>query len=158
MGYVSAGSASPGNFAANHTPSTSAFLNHVQGQTMAQRLKRWESPRRSGRNHKGRGGSARQRQRKQQLQQLRKRLKSDPTATPPQSPPHSNSVPSREASASLFLWAFPRVFHRPRPWLSDPKFECISLWSNQPEIKRFVVRTLVRPLAKVKCTPCYQIR
>jgi hypothetical protein len=42
---------------------------------MAQRLKRWESPRRQGRNNKGRGGSARQRQLKKQTQLLRKKLK-----------------------------------------------------------------------------------
>jgi hypothetical protein len=42
---------------------------------MAQRLKRWESPRREGRNDKGRGGSARQRQLKKQAQMLRKKLK-----------------------------------------------------------------------------------
>lgn len=39
------------------------------------RLKRWESPRRKGRNDKGKGGSARQRQIKKQQQMLRKRLK-----------------------------------------------------------------------------------
>lgn len=39
------------------------------------RLKRWESPRREGRNHKGKGGSARQKQLKKQQQMLRKRLK-----------------------------------------------------------------------------------
>lgn len=39
------------------------------------RLKRWESPRREGRNDKGRGGAARQRQLKKQRQMLRKRLK-----------------------------------------------------------------------------------
>ncbi|MEA5509123.1 hypothetical protein VB715_05035 [Crocosphaera sp. UHCC 0190] len=44
---------------------------------MAKRLKRWESPRRQGRNDKGRGGSARQRQLRKQQQMLRKRLKSD---------------------------------------------------------------------------------
>lgn len=44
---------------------------------MAQRLKRWESPRRAGRNDKGRGGSARQRQKRKQLQALRQKLKSD---------------------------------------------------------------------------------
>jgi hypothetical protein len=42
---------------------------------MAQRLKRWESPRNEGRNDKGRGGSARQRQLKKQRQTLRRRLK-----------------------------------------------------------------------------------
>ena len=40
-----------------------------------QRLKRWESPRRQGRNDKGKGGSARQRQLKKQQQMLRKKLK-----------------------------------------------------------------------------------
>ena len=39
------------------------------------RLKRWESPRREGRNDKGRGGSARQRQRRKQFQALRQKLK-----------------------------------------------------------------------------------
>ncbi len=42
---------------------------------MTQRLKRWESPRRQGRNDKGKGGSARQRQLKKQTQMLRKKLK-----------------------------------------------------------------------------------
>ena len=42
---------------------------------MNQRLKRWESPRREGRNDKGRGGSARARQLKKQTQMLRRRLK-----------------------------------------------------------------------------------
>lgn len=42
---------------------------------MSQRLKRWESPRREGRNSKGKGGSARQRQLKKQMQVLRKKLK-----------------------------------------------------------------------------------
>jgi hypothetical protein len=38
-------------------------------------LKRWESPRKEGRNDKGRGGSARKRQLKKQRQMLRQRLK-----------------------------------------------------------------------------------
>ena len=46
---------------------------------MNQRLKRWESPRNEGRNDKGKGGSARQRQRKKQLQMLRKKLKEGTT-------------------------------------------------------------------------------
>lgn len=41
---------------------------------MAQRLKRWESPRRQGRNDKGKGGSARQRQLKKRQQMLRQKL------------------------------------------------------------------------------------
>ena len=39
------------------------------------RLKRWESPRKQGRNDKGKGGSARKRQLKKRQQMLRKRLK-----------------------------------------------------------------------------------
>ena len=39
------------------------------------RLKRWESPRKEGRNDKGRGGSARKRQLKKQRQMLRQKLK-----------------------------------------------------------------------------------
>lgn len=42
---------------------------------MSQRLKRWESPRREGRNDKGKGGSARRRQLKKQTQMLRQKLK-----------------------------------------------------------------------------------
>ncbi len=42
-----------------------------------QRLKRWESPRKEGRNHKGRGGSARARQLKKQTQMMRQKLKED---------------------------------------------------------------------------------
>jgi hypothetical protein len=42
---------------------------------MSQQLKRWESPRREGRNDKGKGGSARQRQKLKQLKGLRQKLK-----------------------------------------------------------------------------------
>jgi hypothetical protein len=42
---------------------------------MARQLKRWESPRREGRNDKGRGGTARKRQRQKQLKNLAKKLK-----------------------------------------------------------------------------------
>ena len=38
------------------------------------RIKRWESPRREGRNTKGRGGSARVRQLKKRRKQLIKKL------------------------------------------------------------------------------------
>lgn len=41
---------------------------------MAQYLKRWESPRKLGRNDKGRGGTARQRQLQKRQQTLRKHL------------------------------------------------------------------------------------
>jgi len=42
---------------------------------MNQRLKRWESPRKEGRNDKGKGGSARHRQKRKQFQMLRQKLK-----------------------------------------------------------------------------------
>lgn len=42
---------------------------------MTQRLKRWESPRKPGRNAKGRGGAARQRQLKKQHKRFLKQLK-----------------------------------------------------------------------------------
>ena len=42
---------------------------------MAQQLKRWESPRREGRNSKGKGGSARQRQLRKQFKTLSQKLK-----------------------------------------------------------------------------------
>ncbi len=45
---------------------------------MGQRLKRWESPRREGRNDKGKGGSARQRQKRKQLKMLCQKLKTSP--------------------------------------------------------------------------------
>ncbi|MDY6805594.1 MAG: hypothetical protein SXA11_17540 [Cyanobacteriota bacterium] len=44
---------------------------------MAQKLKRWESPRHRGRNVKGKGGSARARQLRKQQQMLRKKLKQE---------------------------------------------------------------------------------
>ena len=39
------------------------------------RLKSWESPRKQGRNDKGKGGSARQRQIRKQMKMLQQRLK-----------------------------------------------------------------------------------
>jgi hypothetical protein len=67
---------------------------------MAQRLKRWESPRRKGRNDKGRGGSARQRQRRKQLQQLRQHLKqNDPN------PNQRGDATNQESDRSPFLMA-----------------------------------------------------
>jgi hypothetical protein len=41
------------------------------------RLKSWESPRRQGRNDKGKGGAARRRQLKKRQQMLRQKLKRD---------------------------------------------------------------------------------
>jgi hypothetical protein len=70
---------------------------------MAQRLKRWESPRKEGRNDKGRGGSARQRQLKKQRQALRRRLKDEGNG-------QSNQDKRGEDVGSLpFLWTGERT-------------------------------------------------
>jgi hypothetical protein len=53
-------------------------------------LKRWESPRREGRNDKGRGGAARQRQLKKRTQALRKKLQD---GSEPDQNPHQNQKP-----------------------------------------------------------------
>ena len=42
---------------------------------MVERLKRWESPRKRGRNDKGKGGTARARQLRKREQMLRQKLK-----------------------------------------------------------------------------------
>ena len=66
---------------------------------MTQRLKRWESPRRQGRNDKGKGGSARQRQLKKQQQMLRKKLKEGQQAD------NSNNQGGREVNSLPFFVA-----------------------------------------------------
>lgn len=67
---------------------------HPEDLSMAERLKRWESPRRKGRNDKGRGGSARQRQRQKQLKMLKNKLKDKPQ----NNPKNNESDPPREGS------------------------------------------------------------
>uniref|UniRef100_A0A7C4A0B7 Uncharacterized protein n=1 Tax=Planktothricoides sp. SpSt-374 TaxID=2282167 RepID=A0A7C4A0B7_9CYAN len=57
---------------------------------MARQLKRWESPRRQGRNSKGAGGSARARQLKKQRSMLVKKLKGE---DPNQSQEKGNTNP-----------------------------------------------------------------
>ena len=69
---------------------------------MAQRLKRWESPRREGRNSKGKGGSARQRQRKKQMQVLRQKLKEHNEAKDQNNQKNRGSEPS--VSSPIFLY------------------------------------------------------
>jgi len=61
---------------------------------MSQRLKRWESPRREGRNDKGNGGSARQRQRQKQLQMLRQKLKRQSDDSKPERGESKEPLPS----------------------------------------------------------------
>ncbi|NJL82470.1 MAG: hypothetical protein HC890_04990 [Chloroflexaceae bacterium] len=67
---------------------------------MAQRLKRWESPRREGRNDKGKGGSARARQLKKRQQMLRKQLQEghDPKQA------HKSSKTDQGREPNLFLF------------------------------------------------------
>lgn len=64
---------------------------------MGQRLKRWESPRRQGRNDKGKGGTARARQVRKQQQMLRKKLKD----SPPEKQSHQSL--GREKNPPLFF-------------------------------------------------------
>ncbi|MGB3308785.1 MAG: hypothetical protein WBA86_03500 [Nodosilinea sp.] len=68
---------------------------------MAQHLKRWESPRKGGRNHKGRGGTARQRQLQKRQQTLRKRLSDRPEQKLSQEPQTQESQKG-ESMAPLF--------------------------------------------------------
>jgi hypothetical protein len=80
---------------------------------MARQLKRWESPRREGRNHKGRGGTARKRQRQKQLKNLAKKLKQpeqNDLMTPsrldfsPIQPSHNQKREGREHTVSSLFW------------------------------------------------------
>lgn len=64
------------------------------------RLKSWESPRRQGRNDKGRGGSARSRQLRKQQQQLRRKLKENQQ---PNQKPNQNSPGGSNEKASFFF-------------------------------------------------------
>ena len=81
---------------------------------MAQQLKRWESPRRKGRNHKGRGGSAKAKQYKKRQQQLRKHLQANssekkatslPTAQKSTNPTENQKTKRRESISALFFIA-----------------------------------------------------
>ncbi|HEY9770885.1 MAG TPA: hypothetical protein V6C71_20735 [Coleofasciculaceae cyanobacterium] len=65
---------------------------------MVERLKRWESPRKRGRNDKGQGGSARARQLRKREQMLRQKLK-----TPAERKPEKLQCQEREYFPSLFF-------------------------------------------------------
>jgi hypothetical protein len=67
------------------------------------RLKRWESPRREGRNDKGRGGAARQRQLKKQRQMLRQKLKENHKPND-----HHNNNQGESSTSPYFLAFFPQ--------------------------------------------------
>jgi hypothetical protein len=67
-------------------------------------LKRWESPRKEGRNDKGKGGSARRRQLKKQTQMLRKQLKSKGQISDQGGrPAKSNEFKKKESHAALLF-------------------------------------------------------
>ena len=55
---------------------------------MVERLKSWESPRKRGRNHKGKGGTARARQLKKREKLLRKKLKQNKNIEANKKPKH----------------------------------------------------------------------
>jgi hypothetical protein len=71
---------------------------------MQQRLKRWESPRKEGRNDKGKGGSARQRQLKKRTQMLRQKLKDQGNGS--QTSPGQNKKRENHDSLSFLLSIF----------------------------------------------------
>ena len=66
---------------------------------MVERLKRWESPRKRGRNDKGKGGSARARQLRKREQMLRQKLKNNGVVNPAK----RKGDREREIAPSLFL-------------------------------------------------------
>ncbi|MEO1622003.1 MAG: hypothetical protein AAFU53_13360 [Cyanobacteria bacterium J06632_3] len=68
---------------------------------MAQQLKRWESPRRKGRNDKGRGGSAKQRQYKKRQKRLMKQLRQGIDGAGNKSPKKGEAHESRSFLISL---------------------------------------------------------
>ncbi|MEM8722797.1 MAG: hypothetical protein AAGE84_26505 [Cyanobacteria bacterium P01_G01_bin.39] len=72
---------------------------------MVERLKRWESPRKRGRNDKGKGGSARARQLRKREQMLRQKLKQ-------QSVEKSKKLnrEEREIMPSLFFYSIKLIF------------------------------------------------
>ncbi|MEM8602693.1 MAG: hypothetical protein AAGF24_02510 [Cyanobacteria bacterium P01_H01_bin.121] len=81
---------------------------------MAQYLKRWESPRREGRNRKGKGGSARKRQKVKQLKRLKQRLQQGQQHGRPKpgQPPEPNikattqAKPKGERSLPFFIGVY----------------------------------------------------
>jgi hypothetical protein len=83
---------------------------------MAQHLKRWESPRREGRNDKGRGGSARQRQLRKQQQTLRRKLKETS-----EQPDGISKSQGRRSQFSSFFYSFIVEFRGSRQILLNIK-------------------------------------
>ncbi|MFM7407566.1 MAG: hypothetical protein ACKO3K_13140 [Cuspidothrix sp.] len=75
------------------------------------RLKRWESPRKQGRNDKGRGGSARKRQLKKQRQMLRQKLKENQKLNDQQ-----NNNQGESSNSPYFFALFSQSTHLKLPY------------------------------------------
>ncbi|WP_019508678.1 hypothetical protein [Pleurocapsa sp. PCC 7319] len=69
---------------------------------MVERLKRWETPRKRGRNDKGKGGSARARQLRKREQMLRQKLKNNGELKPEKQTKRKRDQ-QREIIPSLFF-------------------------------------------------------
>lgn len=87
---------------------------------MAQRLKSWESPRRQGRNDKGRGGSARARQLRKQQQMLRKKLKDQGTTE------NNKNKERGDEKFPLFFYAQFRLGFGLENWDFNPELSTIT--------------------------------
>ncbi|GAB4460746.1 MAG: hypothetical protein OHK0037_08540 [Elainellaceae cyanobacterium] len=73
---------------------------------MSRQLKRWESPRREGRNAKGKGGSARQRQLRKQFKTLSQKLKQSGADQPDKSQPDRNRKQSKDRGEDAMFSPF----------------------------------------------------
>lgn len=78
-------------------------------------LKRWESPRREGRNDKGRGGSARMRQLKKRQQMLRQKLKENQCDNPSKQLKNAKKKEINE----FYLLLFFNNFYSPHNWIKE---------------------------------------
>jgi hypothetical protein len=87
-------------------------IANQKGNSMARQLKRWESPRKEGRNNKGRGGSARQRQRRKQFQVLRQKLKDESNGSSRADGNQTNSQKQKREAEMLLFLCFPRLVAR----------------------------------------------
>jgi hypothetical protein len=110
---------------------------------MGQRLKRWESPRREGRNDKGKGGSARQRQRRKQFQRLRQRLKNQ--SSPSSTHPIIKQPEGKQDASPLWFYIYPGGL-RSRQFVSEYSG---SHWGESGGVGVNPPRRGLAP-----CTPC----
>jgi len=73
---------------------------------VSRQLKRWESPRREGRNAKGKGGSARQRQLRKQFKTLSQKLKQSDTHPPDPAQPDRNRKQNKDRGEDAMFSPF----------------------------------------------------